>query len=630
MQSRSQAVITSQRVVTRRRFQVWITAASVTIAVAMAVSFALLLVRNHFAFYDDEGFMLMTLRQYVAGLPLYDRTYTEYGPFYYVLFGNLLRFAGVTHDSIRLITILCWLLVAAGWATCVWLWRRSLGWTLVAFLATVSVLRVLTSEPGHPHGLVLLLYAGTFLAASLYCTSPVLARVAIGAASAALLLTKVNVGGFMVAALAAAFVACLYPERRPRALERGVPALCTLLPVVLMHAQFNNSIAVIQCAIYTFGIWTVLDAMRRNAMPDLDWSGFGWIAIGFLGSVLLTFGIVYLHGTSVSGFVEGVILQPLKFSGVLPFQAPRNRSELYLDVYLQMLCCAGGVALWIYQRFRGGIPRYFRAAVALVVIVAAVLFPRLATSIAPGVMWMFVPEPGGKLWTPTSRMPVFFVCVAATLGILMVYPVPGTQSGIAAALIVLAAFGAVVHLADDLVEVIAGWRVVTASDEWLVYGFVLCATLTLSAWHVTEALVRPGRAAEYLPNSRLIELSTRDYRTFSEISFRASSRCDTLVTIPGMNSFNIWSDLPHPNGSIVSSAMVLFDERVQQQLTRDFLASSRPCVVWNARLARWSARFRPHRTRQPFIDLVHYKLIRVYEQNGYEIRVPRDQASQWH
>ena len=157
----------------------------------------------------------MTLRQYVAGLPLYDRTYTEYGPFYYVLLGNLFRFAGVTHDSIRLTAILLWLLVAGGWAMCVWLWRRSLGWTLTTFLATVCILRVLVSEPGHPHGLTLLLYAASFVAASLYRTSPVLARVALGAASAALLLTKINVGGFMAAALVAVFVACLHPDRHP-------------------------------------------------------------------------------------------------------------------------------------------------------------------------------------------------------------------------------------------------------------------------------------------------------------------------------------------------------------------------------------------------------------------------------
>ena len=76
--------------------------------------------------------------------------------------------------------------------------------------------------------------------------------------------------------------------------------------------------------------------------------------------------------------------------------------------------------------------------------------------------------------------------------------------------------------------------------------------------------------------------------------------------------------------------MVLFDESVQRQLMMDFMAASRPCVVLNARLARRHSRYRRYRPREPFIDLVNHELVRVYEQNGYEIRVPPEQASQWH
>jgi hypothetical protein len=595
--------------------------ACLSVALVLAFGYALVLVRTHFSDYDDEGFMLMTLRQYVEGLPLYDRVYTEYGPFYYVLLGNPFRLAGVTHDAIRLTTILFWLFVAVGWATCVWFWRRSLSWTLVTFLTTVSILRMLKFEPGHPQSLVLLLYAATFVAASFYRTSPALAFTAIGAASAAMLLTKINVGGLVVAALVAVFVACLRPERRPRALDRGVRTLCTLLPVALMHAQFRNPIAVMQCALYTFGIWAVLDALRRQATSDLDWPALGWAAVGFFSTVLLTVGSVLVHGTSVTGLVDGVILQPLRFGGAIPFQTPRVPLEMYLELSLAALCGVGGVVLWMCEHFRNGIPRYARAAAALAVIVSAVTSPRLAAVIAPCVMWMFVPGPGGRLWE--SRVPVFLVTVAATLGILMVYPVPGTQSGIAAAIVVLAAFAALLHSLDELLKLIA-------ASEGALCASILYATLAASTWQVTEALNKPARAADHLPHSQMIQLSTAEYETFSEISSRTAARCDALVTIPGMNSFNIWSKLPHPNGSIVSSAMVLFDEAVQQQLVKDFWFASRPCVVWNSRLSRWSARYRRPRLREPFMDLVHHELVRVYARNGYEIRVPRGQASQWH
>ena len=38
------------------------------------------------------------------------------------------------------------------------------------------------------------------------------------------------------------------------------------------------------------------------------------------------------------------------------------------------------------------------------------------------------------------------------------------------------------------------------------------------------------------------------------------------MTIPGMNSCHIGSGVPHPNGFIVSAAMVLFDAPTQERL----------------------------------------------------------------
>jgi hypothetical protein len=583
------------------------------------------MVQVHYSRYDDEGFMLMTLRQYVEGLPLYKTTYTEYGPFYYVLFGSLFGFAGVTHDAIRVTTVLAWVLVATGWAACVWRWRGSFVWTLIAFLTTVRVLRALETEPGHPQILVLLLYAAIFVAASFHTAAPAFAFATIGAASAAMLLTKINIGGFIVAALVAVFVACLRPASRPRALDLGVRALCLLMPTVLMFARLNNPIVLMRCAIYTFGIWAVLDALRRNATPDLDWSAFRWAAAGFVTTVLLTLGITLLQGTSMTGLFDGLILQPSRFGAAVPFQPPSRVLELYLDA----LCCAAGAAVWLYQRFRHGVPRYFQPAAALAVIVAAITIPRLATVMAPGLMWMFVPTAGGRLWRPAARVPIFVVCVAATFGILMVYPVPFTQSKIAASIVVLAALAALIHSLDHLLEASAS-RLRFAVTERMLCGAILSVLLCLGTWHVANALNQPGQATSHMPHSRLVQLSTDSYATYSDITARVSARCDTLATIPGMNSFNIWTNLPHPNGAVVSSAMVMFDEPAQRRLVKDFLAARHPCVIVNPGLVSWSARFRPQRRHQPFLELVDHELVRVYQRGGYEIRVPRSQEPQWH
>ena len=60
------------------------------VAAAMVVA-ADLAIFTVFQPYDDEGTLLVTLNAFTHGAPLYKDVYTEYGPFYYELFGGLFR-----------------------------------------------------------------------------------------------------------------------------------------------------------------------------------------------------------------------------------------------------------------------------------------------------------------------------------------------------------------------------------------------------------------------------------------------------------------------------------------------------------------------------------------------------------
>lgn len=79
-------------------------AAGVIFAAATALGgyLAYLSVFTGFMPYDDEGYVLVTLRSFITGQPLYDRVFTQYGPFYFEFFG-LLGALGVPfdHDSGR-------------------------------------------------------------------------------------------------------------------------------------------------------------------------------------------------------------------------------------------------------------------------------------------------------------------------------------------------------------------------------------------------------------------------------------------------------------------------------------------------------------------------------------------------
>jgi len=86
-----------------------------------------------YPFWDDEGFMLFTLRQWLSGTSLYDTGYTEYGFFYYLAYSAWFRVSGMTpdHDALRGSTVVLWVVASLGCASCVWAVRRSVVWTAV-------------------------------------------------------------------------------------------------------------------------------------------------------------------------------------------------------------------------------------------------------------------------------------------------------------------------------------------------------------------------------------------------------------------------------------------------------------------------------------------------------------------
>src|SRR5258706_827579 len=66
---------------------------------------------NGFHAYDDEGFFLVTIRDFLSGHPLLTPYVPLYGPFFYELMGGLFKLLGLqpTHDVGRWVTLAIWL-----------------------------------------------------------------------------------------------------------------------------------------------------------------------------------------------------------------------------------------------------------------------------------------------------------------------------------------------------------------------------------------------------------------------------------------------------------------------------------------------------------------------------------------
>src|ERR1700683_559928 len=89
--------------------------------------------------YDDEGSLMITVKQYLGGMKLYNQIVVPYGPVYYFYNWALrtLTRTPVTHDVVRMSSLIPWLLTALVSA---WIVYR-----LTGSLALASFTHLLTS-----------------------------------------------------------------------------------------------------------------------------------------------------------------------------------------------------------------------------------------------------------------------------------------------------------------------------------------------------------------------------------------------------------------------------------------------------------------------------------------------------
>lgn len=109
--------------------------------------------------YDDQGYIMMTLRSFLDGRVLYEEIHTQYGTAFYLLSGSLHETLGIplSQDGVRLKTIAFWCLSTL----LVYSILRRLGTIdVIAFLVSAIFhlhLHKLALEPGHPQEWILVL-----------------------------------------------------------------------------------------------------------------------------------------------------------------------------------------------------------------------------------------------------------------------------------------------------------------------------------------------------------------------------------------------------------------------------------------------------------------------------------------
>src|SRR5262249_5482872 len=118
--------------------------------------------------YDDEGTMMLKIREFQAGGILYDQVFSIYGPvfFIYESIPRMLTGAPVSHDSVRVATAV--LRVASGLVFFLLVYRMtgSLVLSLAAHRVAFRALVFSGIETAHPQEICILLLLAVPLAAT--------------------------------------------------------------------------------------------------------------------------------------------------------------------------------------------------------------------------------------------------------------------------------------------------------------------------------------------------------------------------------------------------------------------------------------------------------------------------------
>ncbi len=618
---------------------------------ALAVAFAVVgyfKLFTNFRDYDDEGYIALSVREFVAGGSLYGDVYSQYGPFLHELWGGLFAISGaeVTPGAVRALSLATWIGISLTAGIVVHRLTRRMTLGLAGALVAFAAAGKIAAEALHPAGLVTLLGLGVGAAAVMLSDRrPRIAMGLTGMLLAAMVLTKVNVGGFAIAAVVFSLATTVPVLARRRWPGLAVAAVCIGLPFILMWPDLGEGWAQDFALIVAFGMAALAIAVVRRppATEPTGPDGRALLALGagFAGAFALIVAGILIVGTSIGDLVEGVLIEPMGQGDVFTVVAELPRAV----VDLTLIGCVAAFA--IRRRADSGQPRRPSAAAAIARIAAGLVVLLGTASIMPielvpaptglglaaPLAWLAAcpPATGPGHAGPYARV---LLPALALLGMLHAYPVFGSQAGLAA--VAFVPVGALV-LSDGLRELEASSTAWAAARGVALASVVAVGLGALMVKLAAQAVVQPGLSthkawadARPLPfgGATRVRLPPDLTATYTGVVAQLRLRCDGFVTLPGMNSFYLWTGIDPPTGLNTTSWMYLLDDEQQQRIVDAVRPVRRLCAVRNDSLLDWWVNGpppgRPRASpppRRPLLRFIEDEFHTVEQIGDYQIMV---------
>lgn len=572
--------------------------------------------------YDDEGYFMTMLRQYLAGRALFTQIYSIYGPFFYESLGALFKLLGVApvHDSGRILTIAVWLLasliagVAVRWMT------GNLWLAIAAQFVAFHVLAALTDEPMNPSGPIALLLTSLAAAAAWRSVRPRAGAVVIGAIVGALCLTKVNVGAFAAIAVALAAAGSLSSRYRRVALPLMI-VLCVLLPPLLMYGMLNRDWVIEYSSAVALAVAAVgagyVAAGRRPMAP----ASIGWLAAGGSLVAITTIGIAVATGSRLPDMADWLVLNAARFPQTFVFPLKID----LVDVAAAVLSLAA--ALVILNPFTNlQVPPETKALarimVGFVILMTLLRLPTTIFLVALPLAWVATQSPFEGADDPTGPYPRLLLPALAVLETLQAYPVAGTQVSVAG--LSLVPVGAII-LNDGITQWRRAGRDAVPSRR---FQGVWIAPLTMLLGIAAYALFGYYAALQYvsesplgLPGAGLVRVPAQQGAALRSTVAAIELECSTFITYPGLTSFYVWTG-EEPSPRLYGPWMFTLDSAQQQAVVQELQARQRVCVVKDQAMIEFWSEGRPVPDR-PLVNFIDAAFASHGSSGEYELLVSK-------
>lgn len=604
---------------------------------------------NGFSYWDDEGYFILLLRQFLHRGGLYVNTFSQYGPLFTLVESSLHRLfhIPVDLDGARILTVSYILGSAVLLSAFVGRLTRRLSLSLSCFVLSVIITAPILKEPGHPQGLI------AFLMGIAVCLSLLVGRryenlglALLGAVAAALALTKINVGLFFCFALIFPLLLLLVKGRLRSMLLAVfvVGSLC--VPPLLMSAYLRGWAAsfcwymlISFAALYVGAFQSGAPKVMRLKLVTYPVLGFAATAIPILAWAVWT-------GSTPASLVSGILIRPLGhprlfyIAGSIP---PWGLIALLLPVVCLSLV---PLARRRFAQFELGLAAT-KVALSLIAGAFYLWAPDLPMFYTLPLLPVLLIRSHSDSDSLGQIFPRLFLVSLVEFEMLQSYPVLATShhdaltvSGAWVSLLLFDGWSALVALGPAAArtsalmrrQVTFGWLCFALTApvfSWYVYTApTQLGNIVLHHWQVAARLLRgqpfPPRYPRLdLPGARLVRVPATEAPVYRRLAQKLHDNCDMVFTMPGMGSLNVWSETPPPNGFNLPAWMWGFTAQEQEAILFRLERAERPCVVYSPAVLGFYIRPEIHLDpKAPMVEYVLEKTKTVFTAAGYEIRVP--------